>query len=56
MEKKVDLMRLVYGQQEAIQGSSLQDQDSDSDDEDLFKLRKDNHKVRSDISYIEIST
>lgn len=38
-------MRLVYGQQESLQGSSLQNQDSDSDDEDLFRLRKDNHKV-----------
>lgn len=45
VEKKVDLMRLVYGQQESLQGSSLQDQDSDSDDEDLFRLRKDDHKV-----------
>jgi len=45
VEKKVDLMRLVYGQQEAVQGSSLQNQDSDSDDEELFRLRKNDHKV-----------
>ena len=45
MEKKVDLMRLVYGQQESLQGSSLQNPDSDSEDEDLFRLRKDDLKV-----------
>lgn len=44
VEKKVDLMRLVYGQQEPLQGSSLQNPDSDSEDEDLFKLRKNDHK------------
>ncbi|KAG0630203.1 hypothetical protein M758_1G161900 [Ceratodon purpureus] len=44
VEKKVDLMRLVYGQQESFQGSSLQNPDSDSDDEDLFRLRKNDRK------------
>lgn len=45
MEKKIDLMRLVYGQQETFLGSSLQNQDSDSEDEELFRLRNERHKV-----------
>jgi len=45
VERKVDLMRLVYGQQVSLQGSSLQNQDSDSEDEELFRLRKNDHKV-----------
>lgn len=45
-ESKVDLMHLVYGEQESLVGSSLQHHDSDaSDDEDLFRLRNNTHKV-----------
>lgn len=45
-ESKVDLMRLVYGEQEMLVGSSLQHHDSDeSDDEDLFRLRNNMQKV-----------
>ncbi|XP_024392002.1 uncharacterized protein [Physcomitrium patens] len=47
VEKKIDLMRLVYGQQETLQGSSLQNQDSDSEDEELFRLRNERHQSSS---------
>lgn len=54
MEKKIDLMRLVYGQQETLQGSSLQNQDSDSEDEELFRLRNERHQVRFSLSLFSV--
>lgn len=45
-QKKVDLMQLVYGGRESLAGSSLLHEDSDeSDEDDLFRLRKNSHKV-----------